>query len=160
MHLLPAEQWTATSRAQKPRRLQVLASSVFDSKSATFLSDQVVTVSRVTGLISAVAPIQKNKVYTSSATVDVIDLRGDKVVLLPGLIDTHVHSTSFTSEPSMREHAHIPDSGSVSVLASLLRDVLDGPGDQGEYRGTSNSCDDPRLQHVDGRVHCRQVGRL
>ncbi|KAG9026234.1 hypothetical protein FRB95_009072 [Tulasnella sp. JGI-2019a] len=73
------------------RRLRTLASRIFDSDTATFVKDRVITISRVTGLITDVPATDGKVNYHADTSVDIIDLRSSNVALLPGLIDTHVH---------------------------------------------------------------------
>lgn len=81
---------TATTK-NGPRTLRILTSLLFDSETATFVKDRVVTVSRVTGLITGVASIKSDVDYLADRFADVVDLRPRNIALLPGLIDTHVH---------------------------------------------------------------------
>ncbi|KAG8852493.1 hypothetical protein FRB96_008681 [Tulasnella sp. 330] len=74
-----------------PRTLRILASLLFDSETATFVKDRVVTVSRVTGLITDVSSIKSDVDYVNDQSADIVDLRPQNIVLLPGLVDTHVH---------------------------------------------------------------------
>lgn len=87
---------------------------------------------------------------------DVIDLRGKTV--LPGFIDTHVHCKFMLYYVHMLYDLTTYDVVLVSLLTSLCRHKLGGPGHAREYRGKNHSSCCTCTGHSLSRIHDREVG--
>ncbi|KAL5519377.1 hypothetical protein ACEPAH_1060 [Sanghuangporus vaninii] len=86
----------AASEAAKDKSqcVLILAGSLFDPRSLSFLHDQAITVDPVSGLISDVRPLgELDSVAVGNAVQvgdpSIIDLR--RATVLPGFVDVHVH---------------------------------------------------------------------
>jgi cytosine/adenosine deaminase-related metal-dependent hydrolase len=74
---------------QLSQTTHILLDCYFDSERAQFVHEPtVLQVSQETGLIHKISPLHESAPFTE----DVIDLRG--LMVLPGLVDTHVHRQS------------------------------------------------------------------
>lgn len=77
------------------RNMQIIAGKLFDSYTGELVENQLITVSPDSGLIIRVDKFEDKKEWFEERGIDLkddttVDLRGQTV--LPGFVDTHVHS--------------------------------------------------------------------
>lgn len=78
---------TSSSPKDGDKTFTIHTTTLFDSKSRTFLPDRSITVDPTTGLITSVH--QRTQPLASTISPPHINLRGK--VVLPGLVDAHTH---------------------------------------------------------------------
>ena len=75
--------------------MKIVAGKLFDSYTGDLVENQLITVSSESGLILSVQEYEDKQEWFEERGIDLeddstVDLRGQTV--LPGLVDTHVHS--------------------------------------------------------------------
>src|SRR5882762_2743754 len=80
----------APLRAQAPRVIAVRAGHLFNSKSGTMLTDQVVLISGEK--ITDIGPADRVQIPTGAQVIDL-----SQATVLPGLVDAHTHVYSSLS---------------------------------------------------------------
>ncbi len=129
--------------------IHILAGRMFNSRQEVFWENQVITVSKTTGLIVDICPYTPTSFCKRDDSAEVIDLL--HLTVLPGFVDAHVHCTN--PPPYSRLIAY----RAASFSSCVLRNVMERPGDEGKRCRAHDTGDHSRQKDSHGRLYYRPV---